>query len=173
MTFISETPETVIKAYWNKYEHTLSQLKSLLKNNNHFINIILESIGYNNIFEFYNTNNSIISSLYLPKTITNDFLKSNFHFKNEFDNRGVEIFKRIFNNFFKTNVFEIERKGKYPAKIIHPKTKKQINKWKINQDFFIAIDNYIKFSVAYNKTQECLIVNDECEIEDDIDSIDG
>ena len=51
--------------------------------------------------------------------------------------------------------------------------KKQINKWKINQDFFIAIDNYIKFSVAYNKTQECLIVNDECEIEDDIDSIDG
>lgn len=134
-----------------------------MNNPNHFINVIIQDINFDTFFDFCDSKPVVISTLKLPKTVTYNFLKENFHFKYEINNRGVELFKRMFDTYFKTKVLVRNMKGN---KILNPKTKNHVNKWEINEDFYVAIQDYKQYSVAYTKTQpEALLV-----FEDDSDS---
>lgn len=142
-----------------------------MKNPNHFINVILQDINFDNFFDFCDAKPIQVSTLKLHKQVTYNFLKENFHFKYEINNRGVELFKRMFDTYFKTKVLKREMKGKNNVKILNPKTKNQINKWEINEDFYVAIQDYKKYSVAYTKTQQT--TEKELVFEDDSDSNDS
>lgn len=163
-TFVEDTPKDVLQFFWVRFEAPLHNLKVVLQDANHIINVIFQNLKYTGgILEFFDclTKPIIISTLSMPKSISNNLLKEHFHFKHEIQSRNTELFKRILNGFFGFNVISREYIDKIPQKVWDASTNKYINKWIINPDFLQAVQYYKDYSVAYFNTQQCQIPDDD------------
>lgn len=157
--FVDITPKGILEIMWEYGEEIINKLADLTDSNN-IINRLFDELSYSSFYDFIeNYTDEQISTLKVPKTITNDMIKMNFNLKNEITNRGVELVARIINGYFNKRVMYANRIGKIYQRITL-KNEKRIILYEFDDLFKELIECYKQYSCKfnrYNKEAVCLI----------------
>lgn len=139
--FLDTTPEDVMAIVWKTNENVITRLDELKKKSEHIINKIFDVSDFTH-FVTHHTRTQL-STMYVPKNLTNNIIKDNFKLKYGLENRGVELVARLVNGFFSKRVMYIEKdKSKKCKKIYVRSSKKQVLEYKLDESFVEIVNVY-------------------------------
>jgi hypothetical protein len=152
--FKKDITEDKLKWLWNNFEKPVVAITKIIVKDNHLLNTIFHELGYASFIDFVlsNPKDSTISTLLIPNSITNNDLKKTFIFRNELKLRNTNFIQTLINGFFGYQVFKLDKDENNKIKrIIHPVTKKKLNRWTIDESFTECINLFANFSKTYYK----------------------
>jgi len=155
--FDENTPEDIVKIFW-PCPLLITQLKKL--NEDNIINKILDGNGHPDFITFIEKHTiTDLSTLHIPNHITNDMIKESFYLKNEINDRGVYLVSRIINGYFNKKImYPVKEKDEKTKKEIYKKI--YVNKLKKNVYEYELEDDFVYKILLYKEHIKSKSIND-------------
>jgi hypothetical protein len=175
-SYFKECNTEILEMFFNEGYEFIKRLEKLSSKEN-IINEILINQNYPEFFKFIEKATlTDISTLKMPKIITNNMIKKCFNLKNEITDRNIFLVSRIFNAYFNKRILYPvvgTKSSHYEQIIIRKLDNKRVIKYCFDDSFKEIVKLYTEYSKKYNKEHSfnsCLIKDDDdiCLIEDDV-----